>query len=85
MTYGWHDLAGNVGVALILITYLLVQLGRLDVRGVGATLVNALGAGLVVLSLTVDFNLSAFVVESAWCAISLFSCMRALRARRVTA
>ena len=84
MSYGWHDLAGNIGVALILGAYLLVQLGRLDARSLAGTLVNAFGAGLVVLSLTVDFNLSAFVVEAAWCAISLFGAARALRAGRVT-
>ena len=84
MSYGWHDLAGNIGVALILGAYLLVQLGRLDARGLAGTVTNAIGAGLVVLSLTVDFNLSAFVVETAWCAISLFGAARALRRRRVT-
>jgi hypothetical protein len=84
MSYGVHDLVGNVGVAMILAAYLLVQLGRLDARGLTATLVNALGAGLVVLSLSVDFNLSAFVVETAWCLISLFGAARALRARRLS-
>ena len=84
MNYGWHDLAGNIGVALILGAYLMVQLDRLDARSLAGTLTNALGAGLVVLSLTVDFNLSAFVVETAWCAISLYGAARALRGRRVT-
>jgi paired small multidrug resistance pump len=84
MNYGLHDLAGNIGVALILGAYLLVQLGRLDARSVAGTMTNAIGAGLIVLSLSVDFNLSAFVVESAWCAISLFGAARALRARRLT-
>ena len=83
MNYGVHDLLGNLGVALILIAYLLVQLGRLDARGLTASVVNALGAGLVVVSLSVDFNLSAFVVETAWCLISLFGAARALHARRV--
>lgn len=83
MSYGVHDLLGNVGVAMILIAYLMVQLGRLDARGFVASLVNAIGAGLVVLSLSVDFNLSAFVVEAAWCLISLFGVLRALGARRL--
>ena len=83
MSYGVHDLLGNVGVAMILIAYMLVQLGRLDARGLVASLVNAAGAGLVVLSLSVDFNLSAFVVETMWCLISLFGVARALGARRV--
>jgi hypothetical protein len=64
MNYGVHDLLGNIGVALILGAYLLVQLGRLDPRGLTGSLINAAGAALVVASLAVDFNLSAFVVES---------------------
>ena len=82
--YGAHDLLGNIGVAMILAAYLLVQLGRLDARGLAGSLTNAAGAALVVVSLTVDFNLSAFVVESAWCLISLFGAVRALRARRLS-
>ena len=85
MSYRWHDLVGNVGVAMILIAYLLVQLGRTDARDVGATLANAVGAGLIVVSLSFDFNLSAFVVEFVWCLISLFGLGRALRTRRATA
>jgi len=84
MAYGAHDLIGNLGVAMILIAYLLVQLGRLDPRGFTGSMVNAIGAGLVVVSLTVEFNLSAFVVEAAWCVISLFGAARALRARRLS-
>lgn len=84
MSYGVHDLLGNAGVAMILLAYLLVQTGKLDARGLTATLVNALGAALVVVSLTVDFNLSAFVVETMWCVISLFGAARALRARRLS-
>ncbi len=84
MSYGAHDLLGNMGVAMILLAYLLVQLGRLDARGLTASLVNAVGAGLVVISLTVDFNLSAFIVEACWCLISLFGIARSLSARRIS-
>jgi hypothetical protein len=83
MSYGAHDLIGNLGVAMILFAYLLVQLGRLDPRGVAGSSVNAIGAFLVVVSLIVDFNLSAFIVEAAWCLISLFGIARALGARRI--
>jgi len=84
MGYGAHDLLGNIGVALILLAYLLVQLGKLDPRGLAGSAVNAIGAFLVVLSLTVDFNLSAMIVEAAWCLISLFGIARALRARQIS-
>jgi hypothetical protein len=84
MSYGVHDLLGNAGVGLILLTYLLMQTGRLDARGLRYSLANAVGASLVVLSLSVDFNLSAFIVEAFWVLISLYGIARALRQRRVT-
>lgn len=84
MSYGLHDLVGNSGVALILVSYLLMQTGRLDARGLRYSLANAVGAGLVVISLGVDFNLSAFIVEAFWALISVYGVSRALRERRVT-
>jgi len=30
MSYQWYDLVGNIGVFLILITYLLLQLNKID-------------------------------------------------------
>jgi hypothetical protein len=79
--YHWHDLVGNVGVALILGTYFALQIGRLDARRVPYSLLNALGAGSITVSLLFDFNLSAFVVEAAWVAVSLFGLWRAMRLR----
>ena len=81
MDYGWHDLAGNVGVATIIGTYLALQLGRIDGRGLIYSAANAAGAALVLASLWVDFNLSAFVIESFWVAISLIGVVRGIRDR----
>ena len=79
MNYAWHDLAGNVGVAVIVATYLLLQLNKLDGRGLTYSLLNAAGAGLVALSLLYDFNASAFAVEAFWVLISLIGVWRCLR------
>ncbi len=32
MDYGWHDIVGNIGVAVIILSYLALQLERIDVR-----------------------------------------------------
>jgi hypothetical protein len=82
--YEWHDLVGNLGVALILGTYFALQIGRLDARRVAYSLLNAVGAGSITISLLFDFNLSAFVVEAAWVAVSLFGLWRAMRLRAGT-
>jgi paired small multidrug resistance pump len=79
--YAWHDLVGNVGVLIILGTYFMLQAGRLDAKSVAYSALNGLGAGSITISLLFDFNLSAFVVEAAWVAVSLFGLRRALRAR----
>lgn len=80
--YYWHDFIGNVGVAAIIVSYLLMQLGRLDARGLSYAAVNAAGAGLVLVSLTIEFNLSAFIVELFWALISLFGIVRVVGERR---
>lgn len=74
--YEWHDFIGNIGVICILITYLLVQLEKLGATTRIYSFLNAVGAGLIVFSLMYDFNLSAFVIETAWLLISLFGLAR---------
>ncbi len=77
MSYEWHDLLGNVGVVVVLGTYVALQIGRLDPRRMGYSALNALGAGLITVSLSFEFNLSAFVVEVAWVAVSVYGMVRA--------
>jgi hypothetical protein len=81
MTYTWIDLLGNIGVALIIGPYLLLQTGHLEARGFGFSLLNALGALLILVSLLDQFNLSAFVIEAFWLVISVYGLWRVWRAR----
>jgi len=74
--YELHDLVGSVGVLCILATYLLLQIERIEPTSLTYSGLNALGAGLVLFSLTSAFNFSAFIVESAWLAISVFGITR---------
>lgn len=71
MDYAWYDAVGNLGVVLIVGSYLALQLGRLDGRGVHYSLINGLGALCVMISLLYDFNLSSMIIECFWLAISL--------------
>jgi hypothetical protein len=83
MDYELHDLIGNMGVLLILGSYLLVQLRRLEATGVSYLLANGLGALLILVSLARDFNLSAFLIEVVWLLISLYGLARIFLERRV--
>ncbi len=71
MTYEWHDFVGNLGVLLVLGAYLALQLERTDARSVLYSGANALGAILILVTLSYDFNLSSFIIEIAWLSISL--------------
>ena len=74
--YDFHDLVGNVGVLCILVTYLLLQIERIEPTSLIFSGLNALGAGMVLFSLMEEFNLSAFIIESAWLMISVFGIAR---------
>lgn len=71
MDYHLYDFVGNLGVALILGTYLMVQLRKMSATGVYYIVANGLGAAFVLYSLFFDFNLSAFIIEVVWLLISL--------------
>ena len=76
MTYGWHDLLGNIGVVLILATYLLLQLEKLSATSLLYSATNGLGALLILVSLIYQFNLSAFIIEAFWLLISIYGLVR---------
>lgn len=79
MRYGLLDVFGITGVILLVITYLLLQVNKLQSAGLLYSLLNALGAGLIILSLLDNFNLSAFLMEAFWVLISLVGVVRYLR------
>lgn len=71
MSYSWHDVVGNAGVFLLLTAFLLLQLNKIDSEQISYSLMNTVGAILILISLAVDFNLSAFAIEFFWLLISL--------------
>ena len=79
MRYGLLDIFGIAGVILLVITYLLLQVNRLPSTGLAYSLLNAIGASLIILSLLANFNLSAFLMEAFWVLISLIGVVRYMR------
>ncbi|PWT88772.1 MAG: hypothetical protein C5B55_12510 [Blastocatellia bacterium] len=76
MKYGILDFIGNIGVVLLMVAYLLLQLNRLSISGLMYSLLNAIGAAMIVISLVANFNLSAFIIEVFWIFISLLGIYR---------
>ena len=72
MAYSWYDFLGNVGVILILLSYLLLQMNKINSQSTYYSLMNATGALLILVSLYYNFNLSAFIMELCWLLISLY-------------
>ena len=79
MSYGPLDFLGNVGVIVLIVTYLMLQLNKLSSDGLAYSLLNAIGASLIVISLLYDFNLSALLMEVFWVLISLVGIYRYFR------
>ena len=82
MKFHLFDLAGFIGVLLIVIAYLLLQLDKLPSASPRYSLLNAGGALLIIVSLIFAFNLSAFIVEVFWFLISLLGVWRSVISRR---
>ena len=72
----WHDIVGSTGAAMILIAFFLLQMERMSATDLAYSVANGVGAALILISLSIDFNLSAFIVEAFWLAISLLGIVR---------
>jgi len=82
MKFHFFDLAGFIGVLLIVVAYLLLQLDKLPSSSPRYSLLNAAGALFIIVSLIFAFNLSAFIVEVFWFLISLLGLWRSLISRK---
>ena len=79
MSYGLLDFLGNIGVVILVITFLMLQLNKIPSDGLAYSLLNAVGASLIVVSLLFDFNLSALLMEVFWVLISFVGIYRYFR------
>lgn len=77
----WFDIVGTIGVATIVVTYILLQSGRVKSDQLGYSVLNAVGATLILISLYFEWNFPSVVVESFWLVISLYGIFRYFRRR----
>ena len=81
MTLDWANVVGLVGSLMFILAFAYAnQAKQLDKVMFNA--VNLIGAVLLLTSLSVHFNLAAFVLEAAWAVIALLGLVKALVARR---
>lgn len=82
MTFAWYNILGTAGVAIIVITYVLLQTEKLRSDSLYYSLLNTFGAVLILISLYFEFNFPSFVVEFFWLLISLFGIGKYLLKKR---
>lgn len=70
------DIIGTLGVLSVLAAYFLSQRGVLDVHDPRYLWMNFIGATGIVISFFWAWNLSAFLMESAWAGISAWGLIR---------
>ncbi len=76
------NVVGLAGVTLVVVTYFLLQIGRLRVEQLRYSLINAIASVLVLISLAAHWNLSSAIIEGFWLLISLYGCVKWLRGPR---
>lgn len=66
------DIVGLLGVGCILVTYFLLQASLMKVTDLNYSVVNGIGAILILYSLFYNWNTASVVIEIFWFSISLF-------------
>lgn len=78
------DFIGLTGVALLIVTYALLQLDKIDPKGFWYSFNNLLVAILVTVSLVYTPNLASIVIEIFWFLISLYGVIMYFRRNKNT-
>jgi len=66
------DLIGFTGVALLIVTYAMLQLDKIDPKGFWYSFNNLIVAILVTVSLVYTMNIASMVIEVFWFIISVY-------------
>ncbi len=79
MSTFYTDLIGMTGTALVVLAYYLLQLEKIDPKGLAYNLLNLFGATFLLISLLYTFNLASFVIELFWIGASLIGLWKLMR------
>jgi hypothetical protein len=79
----YYDVIGIAGVSSYLMSYLLLQFGKCDAqKGYTYTLLNIVGAILVLISLKNSYNMPSAVSQVVWIFLSFYGLLRVNSARK---
>jgi len=77
----WYDIVGTIGVVLIIVAYAAVQTRRMKSEQLSYSVINLVGAVMILISLRYTFNLASFVIEVFWILISIWGIVLWIRNR----
>lgn len=79
------DIIGIIGVAIVVVTYFLLQSEKIDSKSFLYSFLNAFGSLLIMYSLLYNWNLASFIIEIFWILISLYGLKKWYRNKRQNA
>mgnify|MGYP000188526678 CR=1 FL=1 len=79
---GLSDIIGLIGVALLIVTYAMLQFDKIDPKGFWYSFNNMIVAILVTVSLLYSFNLASMVIEVFWFGLSVYGIWNYYRKRK---
>jgi hypothetical protein len=81
MNLEWYDWIGMLGTLMVLGAFFLLQAGRIHGNRLAYQSLNLFGALGVLVSLWGNFNVSVFLLEAAWIAVSVYGIARSFGAK----
>ncbi|MCE3231850.1 MAG: hypothetical protein K0R98_107 [Rickettsiaceae bacterium] len=72
---------GTLGVAFILVTYFLLQSGKIKSNQLSYSVLNLIGSSLILASLFKFWNLPSVIVEAFWVLISIYGIYKYRKAK----
>ena len=77
----YHEIIGSIGVALILLCYFLIQIGKISAENIWYSVLNLIGASMILFSLYYEFNFASVLIEGFWVLISIIGIVRFMMRR----
>lgn len=65
------NVIGMLGTGAVVGAYFLLQVDKIDAKGLAFNLMNLIGAAFLLFSLVIHFNLASFVIELFWIVASI--------------
>jgi type III secretory pathway component EscU len=70
------DIVGGVGVTLVILSFFLLQVGKMRAESMTYLMFNLLGAIMLLFSLYYNWNSASVVIEILWFTISLYGIIK---------